>query len=176
FPYEVKTTDSGLLNLAALKTLKRLYISFLGRQSTYEALRAALPNCKIYWHFPQLQEEALRGTGRSLTVVLRATGETIVVAPGNAHRELADSDLERIVEINLTGDKDVRGPNVAWWLAEMTDVERLILDETGITDDELPTLESMTGLRQLSLRGTKVTADGVARLKKALPQCEITGP
>jgi Leucine-rich repeat (LRR) protein len=43
----------------------------------------------------------------------------------------------------------------------------------GITDRALPVLESLTGLATLNVTKTKITAAGLDRLKKALPNCEI---
>ena len=40
-------------------------------------------------------------------------------------------------------------------------------------DGGLEHLKTMTGLKQLSLGNTKVTAGGIAELKKALPECKI---
>jgi hypothetical protein len=42
------------------------------------------------------------------------------------------------------------------------------------TDEDLPSLECLKQLVLLDLRGTKVTDEGVARLRKALPGCKIT--
>jgi len=37
----------------------------------------------------------------------------------------------------------------------------------------MKSLEGLTGLTQLNLGGTQVTDGGVAKLQKALPNCEI---
>ena len=47
------------------------------------------------------------------------------------------------------------------------------LSYTGATDAGLKHLEKMKGLLRLNLRGNRVTADGVAALQKALPDCKI---
>ena len=44
----------------------------------------------------------------------------------------------------------------------------------SITDTDLEHLKSLEGLKHLDISGTKVTKEGVAALKKALPKCEIT--
>jgi hypothetical protein len=50
----------------------------------------------------------------------------------------------------------------------------LSLDSTAITDTGLRHLEKMKGLQVLNLRRCpNVTDEGVARLQKALPECEI---
>jgi len=58
-------------------------------------------------------------------------------------------------------------------------LRRLILDGASVTDAGLERVARLKGLQKVSLhglRGDKVTADGVARLRKALPGCEIIYP
>ena len=47
------------------------------------------------------------------------------------------------------------------------------LEATKITDAELVHLKGLTRLRLLKIIGSKVTAAGIAGLKKALPNCKI---
>ena len=58
----------------------------------------------------------------------------------------------------------------------LTNLKYLLLDHTQISDRGLEHLKGMTNLITLDLTGTQVTAQGVADLKKALPNCKITGP
>ena len=51
----------------------------------------------------------------------------------------------------------------------------LNLLNTGVTDAGLKELAVLTKLTSLDLSQTKVTADGVKELQKALPKCKITG-
>jgi hypothetical protein len=51
----------------------------------------------------------------------------------------------------------------------------LDLENTTVTDDGLRRLEGLRGLRQLNLHNCPyLTADGVARLQKTLPNCTIS--
>jgi internalin A len=43
----------------------------------------------------------------------------------------------------------------------------------GVTDASVDSLARMKGLKRLYLKGTDVTKEGVARIKKALPDCDI---
>lgn len=58
----------------------------------------------------------------------------------------------------------------------LTHLETLGLGGTRITDAGLPHLLGLTRLRSLWLDGTHVTDAGGARLRQALPKCQITGP
>jgi hypothetical protein len=53
-------------------------------------------------------------------------------------------------------------------------LESLDVADTPITDDGLVHLHDLANLRELDLQGSLVTAQGVARLRTALPNCEIT--
>ena len=56
----------------------------------------------------------------------------------------------------------------------MTTLEVLFLVRTKIGDAGLKHLAGMTNLEHLGLAGTQVTAEGVADLQKALPNCKIS--
>lgn len=47
------------------------------------------------------------------------------------------------------------------------------LDQANVTDACVRHLAELTQLQRLDLTGTKVTAEGVAKLQQALPNCEI---
>jgi hypothetical protein len=49
----------------------------------------------------------------------------------------------------------------------------LNLNGTQVTDAGLPHIAPLTQLRELLLVDTKVSDEGVAKLKQALPDCEI---
>jgi hypothetical protein len=55
-------------------------------------------------------------------------------------------------------------------------LERLTLNRTFVTDTGLTHLRSLNELRQLELIETQVTPAGIAKLKQALPKCQIEGP
>jgi len=52
-------------------------------------------------------------------------------------------------------------------------VELLVLQGSHISDEGLKHLEGLTSLRRLWLVCPQVTAEGVERLQKALPNCAI---
>lgn len=58
-------------------------------------------------------------------------------------------------------------------LAEMTNLEYLFLSNTQVGDDGLEHMMGLRNLEYLDIYNTQVTAEGVAKLRKALPNCEI---
>jgi hypothetical protein len=59
-------------------------------------------------------------------------------------------------------------------VVSLRQLQELILQDTGVTDVALKALASLKKLKTVYLNGTKVTAAGMADLKKALPECEVT--
>jgi hypothetical protein len=55
----------------------------------------------------------------------------------------------------------------------LTNLDKLDLGHTDVSDAGLEHLHDLTNLKELDLTGTKVTAEGVAALQKALPKCKI---
>ena len=55
------------------------------------------------------------------------------------------------------------------YVASLTNLGQLYLDGTSVSDAGLKHLHGLTRLRVLNLHGTRVTAEGVARLRLALP-------
>jgi hypothetical protein len=60
-------------------------------------------------------------------------------------------------------------------LAGLHQLRTLDLYSTQVTDEGLKHLYGLRNLKQLKLRGTNVTQQGAARLRNALPNCEILG-
>ena len=61
------------------------------------------------------------------------------------------------------------------YVGELKHLKRLSLAGSGATDASLERLQDLVRLHQLDLTDTKVTAKGIAQLKKALPKCDIKG-
>ncbi len=58
-------------------------------------------------------------------------------------------------------------------LARLTNLETLNLSQTELTDAAVDTLSKLTSLKRLTLTQTKISEAGTARLRKALPKCEV---
>ncbi len=61
-------------------------------------------------------------------------------------------------------------------LAELHQLRGLLLVNTDISDASVPVLVEFKKLRYLDVRGTRMTPNGAARLKQALPGCRVAGP
>ena len=58
-------------------------------------------------------------------------------------------------------------------LSGLTAIEHLDLSDTAVDDSHLDTLQKLTTLKTLDLRGTRVTPAGVAELQQHLPDTRI---
>jgi hypothetical protein len=94
-----------------------------------------------------------------------------ITGPGLDHLK----QLPRLQELHL------RCPSLSYlgvrFVGDLKHLERLSLAETSTTDASLSSLRGLERLRKLDLTGTKVSEQGVATLRQALPKCEIkAGP
>lgn len=58
-------------------------------------------------------------------------------------------------------------------LAALTNLHSLWIDRTRVSDESIEVLIGFTQLHHLDIRQTKISSDGVARIRKALPECVI---
>ena len=59
-------------------------------------------------------------------------------------------------------------------LASLSDLRELSLDTANVNDESVNVLSSMKKLEVLNLYHTLVTEEGIARIKAALPNCQVT--
>jgi hypothetical protein len=52
-------------------------------------------------------------------------------------------------------------------------LEELQLDHTAVSDESVASLSRWTKLKSLDVTGTVITPEGLAKLRAALPDCEI---
>jgi hypothetical protein len=139
-----RTIEAALPDLCELRTLRRLYVYHSGLTEAQLRTVCALP----------LRELVLSGapvTDAQLKEVTRLRGLQALAL-----------DQTQITDAGL---KD---------LTRMGDLNFLSLEGTAVTDAGLRHLEGLGQLRYLLLRGCpNVNGEGVARLKEALPKCEI---
>jgi hypothetical protein len=88
---------------------------------------------------------------------------------------LTKGDLKKVKELILSGTKltDEGLKEVT----KLSNLSRLSLQvNNGITDEGLKEVTKLTQLERVQLYATKVTAEGVDELQKALPECTIDWP
>lgn len=150
-----KITDAGLSGLRLLPQLTRLDVS--GAQRTDSGMWAASvtdQGLDTIAALTKLESLNLQGTKISDAGFPK-------LAALNGLREL------RIGKTQLT----VRGLDA---LRKLTHLERLSLfGDSKIDDQVIPILSNLPALVWVDLQGTKVTKTGAAKLKAALPKCEV---
>jgi hypothetical protein len=133
----------------------------------------------------RLNQAGVTVTGGSVTIPATATGieigelcelrdlSMLVIEGGITDNDLRTvCALRRLAALSLQGtritDKSLRE------VSFLPELKYLALYETYITDKGLSHLERLSNLQILHLRKCpNVTDEGVARLKKALPNCDI---
>ncbi|MGD0900736.1 MAG: hypothetical protein ABR915_23130 [Thermoguttaceae bacterium] len=141
---DTQVTDAGLTEVAGLAQIREL---FLGRTQVTDTGLAHIAG------LTQLDTLALNGTG--------------ITDAGLAH-------LSRLAHLRWLwlNDTQVEGVGLTQ-LAGLTELQVLRLDGTQVTDTGLAHAARLTQLQWLSLAGTRVSDAGVAKLRKALPNCQI---
>ena len=87
--------------------------------------------------------------------IIAGCSESQSEAEASFHRELTkahigDSDTIEVYD-QLVGDRDLDR------LAKLSELRRLVLDQTTITDDGMPSLVGLSNLEHLRLRGSSQT-------------------
>lgn len=166
---KTKVTDNGLPFIAKLSGLTNLKLNF--NSVTNEGLQSLRP-------LVRLTNLSLEGTKvsddglKELTDLkqlreLHLSSLTELRGPGLVH--LQQLPTLRIV---LLGSCPLTGESLQH-LGRCSALEGLGLDNCPIGDEGLPYLENLKRLSWVNLRKTKVTAEGVEKLKKGLPNCRI---
>jgi Leucine-rich repeat (LRR) protein len=58
-------------------------------------------------------------------------------------------------------------------LKDLTQLQKLFISYTNITDASVPTIKGLTNLNTLYMQGTKISNEGVQEITAALPNCRI---
>lgn len=94
--------------------------------------------------------------------------ESYLTDAGLAHlqglKQLKELDLHKSLYIT---DKGLES------LGSLSKLSKLELSYTKISDGAINALLALKGLKSLHLTGTRVTTDGLKRLREGLPRCEI---
>jgi Leucine-rich repeat (LRR) protein len=167
-----QVTDKGLKHLHFMSRLRDLNLA--GTKVTAEGaaeLQQILPNCNI------------RDPQRTIAEYWLSHGGIVGIRTPDGEREIrAANDLPptgvfHVVMLNLENNPHFRADGGELIGKVLTYLRVLKLNDTQVSDEGLKHLARLTNLQELDLRGTNVTAAGVAELRKALPNCKIiTGP
>ncbi|MGV3606580.1 MAG: protein kinase domain-containing protein [Planctomycetaceae bacterium] len=142
--YYLPISDAGLPPLQSLSQLQFLSLAWT------QVSDAGLENIRNLKAIRELDLSGLKINGSGLKYL----------------QELPRLKILQIHNAALTNDSVLQ-------LSECKSLESLGLHRCPITDNELPHLAKLSELKWLGLNGTKVTAEGVEKLKKGLPNCRI---
>lgn len=163
--------DEGVRQLAKLSNLTTL--SLTSTKATDEGVRVILESN------PKLRNLGLTNSGGVNGSCFRGIGESLQVTDlALAQTSVDDAGLSWIAEIRQLkrleiNSTPVKGPGLVH-LAQLGELEELVLSGTSVADEHLGHLYKIKTLRSLSLNATNVTAEGIARLKEALPNCDVS--
>jgi serine/threonine protein kinase/Leucine-rich repeat (LRR) protein len=172
-----RVSDAGLSHLAGLDNLSDLMLS--RTKVTVQGIKGlakALPKCAITWDDGVIGPN--NGPDRRAAVHVLNVGGLVEVEVDRARREVKALDNLPATAFRLT--RVVLGNNLEVTdagLGEFKNCQNLnVLDltDTLVTDTGLVHLAGLSELRILLVPKTRVTADGVEVLARALPKCQIT--
>jgi hypothetical protein len=110
-------------------------------------------------------------------------GKTVAIwAPNPWHWKedvrLTNNDMKLLASLNDLEAVFIRGPDVTddglESFADLRKLQVLEIKYAPVSDQAVRHLAQLTQLKVLQLRDTDVTADGLARLKDALPNCDVS--
>jgi Leucine-rich repeat (LRR) protein len=165
-------TDDGLAHFRPLRQLKHIRVAYA--PSVTDAGLAQLNPSAI------VETLWLNGTGISDAGLVHMSGFPNLETLGLSQTSVTDKGLT-----HLRGLKNLRylallqtqvGDMGLAHLVDLPSLATLSLESTQITDAGLSHVRKIKNLRLLKVEGTKVTRNAVEALRRALPECEITGP
>jgi hypothetical protein len=139
-------TDAGLKSIHDLPSLRSL---------TLENTKVTGEGFQFLKNLPQLEELSLDSSPITDDALSRLTILSQMRALDLSGTEITDAGLRHL--------KNSR-------------VKTLRLDHTSVSDLGLQCLEEIPELEHVTLKNTKVTAEGVETLKRALPNCRVDWP
>jgi internalin A len=174
-----KITDTTLDHLSGIPTLESLDIGFA------QFTDSGLQNLAL---LPHLKELAIGGNKLSdvgLQFLRQVPGLTSLDVSGSQRTDsglwsvsMTEAAIDSIATLRNLQELRLGGsPASSRWLEKMKGLKKLerlsLQDSRRLGNDGSVVLATFTGLRWLDLKGTSMTAQAVAELRKQLPQCEI---
>ena len=114
---------------------------------------------------------ALQGVGQCPEL------EAVVMSGGIANEDDLRflSDMKGLRELRAFGGNPA-GAKGLKHIVRISSLERLVLNQTSVTDHELQALTALPKLKWLYVRGPNLSQAGTDRLNDAIPNCKIDGP
>uniref|UniRef100_Q026S1 Leucine Rich repeats (2 copies) n=1 Tax=Solibacter usitatus (strain Ellin6076) TaxID=234267 RepID=Q026S1_SOLUE len=189
---EVPVDDGVLVHLQPLRELECLNLAYTGvtgdftrllgtplRDVRLEGCRRTGDACaRSLARFPTLRQVEMHMTGLTddgLAAMAALPLEVLWLGP-----RITDRGMETIggfanlrhldICTHLITDEGVRA------LAGLQQLQVLWLTRSRVSDASIEVLSQFTGLRELNVNYTEITAQGLARLKLALPECRLVEP
>jgi hypothetical protein len=171
---QVKAIRSATLtsaDLAALRDFPRLAdVSLNGSPVTTAALLDQIEGRPL----TALGLNGVPTTAKDMTRLARMTSLDRLYIYG---ADLFDDDIAQLANLPLLTNLNVGGTRITdrslEHLGRLLKLQSFFLAGTNVTDVGLTALYQCKTLRLLDVSRTRVTADGVANLRKALPECEV---
>lgn len=162
------TTNVGLANVSQLKTVVRLVID--GSKITDEGLGALQT-------MERLQDLSMKSTsivGPGLIAIKDLT--SLKSLEFSSCKELTDLGMPHLARLDNLASLDLHGTQVTdrgiAFLGKLKSLSQLEVSELT-SDLSVPVLSGLTTLKKLGVQNSQVSEAGLAKLKQALPKCEI---
>jgi len=141
------------------------------------ALQTAAPIKKETADIPQLAVEKADDkilkqiTQKGILILPVSQNSNYLMATFPEDTLVSKEDLQMLVKLKkqliwLKFNNNTFGKNAIQPLSQLTNIMRLNLSNTNITDDEVSLLQSLDSLHYLNLVGTKISAAGILHLQK----------
>jgi hypothetical protein len=166
--HSTHVTDAGLVHVSGLTKLRQIYGQFSP---------AALAHLRSLTELDRLPlgDPANVGIPRKYLPMLADLTKLTTLRLGD---DATDADLFHLSRLRhleilvLSGIAGIKGTGFEH-LSELRSLRHLYLDATSVNDEALVHLARLPALQIVELRQTRVTRDGVNRLRKALPAVDV---
>lgn len=161
-------SDAGLVVVESLPALEDLYV---GHTAITDA---AMPHLLSRTSLRAFAINDTQITDRGMEQLKKLTGlERLYLR----RTSITDDGLRSLQGLTTLRGLELTGTQITddglEIISHLVNLDTLYLEETQVTDTGLEHLRGLAALQTLKLKGTKVTGAGVARLKEALPKCDI---
>lgn len=161
------------VSLGQLDRLENLEVLTLGDNSDYDGtglaqIKPMLSVSQIRFDYSRFADDAMPYLERFPNLGFLSLLGTKVTDKGLSHLK----SFSRLQTLELSENPQLTDS----WTKDLSQLSRLlvlVLNETNITDEALKNLATCQSLRELKVRKTKVTAEGIRQFKQALPKCIV---